>query len=419
MTEGSQPISMNVRFYFFVCRTHKEMAQKQKLAAEIDRVVRKVTEGISLFDDIWEKLHNASATNLKERLQADLKSETKKLQRMREQIKTWQGMSDIRDKRQIDEARRNIEAKMEQFKACEREAKIKTFSKIGLSLPAKEDPEEMAKEANRQWMNSAIDNLQQQREQCEADIEGGNSRRAKRGKGRGGDVEAGKERIVQYRFHIAKLEQLLRMLDNDQVSAQDVEALQEPITHFVDCNQDSSYDSIELEGIYLDVIPDDMDDPDTPTQPTIDKKDEPLTKKEAKEREREKRKAGKKEAAEQAEKVSTPTTPSIVTPPSAPLTKPAVVAAAATTTTAPTTATNTTASKETPKQQPVAATFAANAKVCHNFDEVLFLFYSTEKLGMISQQNNNKTGKTVSKSNECICGIVTNSCRGGSEEGTG
>eukprot|EP01060_Flectonema_neradi_P004884 TRINITY_DN13206_c0_g1_i1.p1 TRINITY_DN13206_c0_g1~~TRINITY_DN13206_c0_g1_i1.p1 ORF type:complete len:253 (+),score=44.83 TRINITY_DN13206_c0_g1_i1:56-760(+) len=216
------------------------MAQKQKLAAEIDRVVRKVTEGISLFDDIWEKLHNATAPNLKERLQADLKSETKKLQRMREQIKTWQGMSDIRDKRTIDEARRNIEAKMEQFKACEREAKIKTFSKIGLSLPAKEDPEEMAKEANRQWMNSAIDSLQQQREQCEADIEGNNSRRAKRGKGRSGDVEAGKERISQYRFHIAKLEQLLRMLDNDQVSAQDVDALQEPITHFVECNQDSA-----------------------------------------------------------------------------------------------------------------------------------------------------------------------------------
>eukprot|EP00756_Hemistasia_phaeocysticola_P011352 Hpha_TRINITY_DN15110_c4_g4::TRINITY_DN15110_c4_g4_i1::g.127169::m.127169/K12580/CNOT3, NOT3; CCR4-NOT transcription complex subunit 3 len=222
------------------------MAKNQKLSAEIDRTIKKVQEGIILFEDIWEKLHAASQANLKERFQSDLKTEIKKLQRLRDQIKTWQGMPEIRDKRAIDEARRNIEVKMEQFKACERDAKIKTYSKVGLSLPHREDPEEAAREKTREWLNTQLCELNTQLEQAEVDIGG-----SRKKKGRSAAIAAASgvgERIIRHRFHIGKLEQLLRLLDNEQVTPEDIESIQEGVEEYVQNGQDPDF--IEDEELY-------------------------------------------------------------------------------------------------------------------------------------------------------------------------
>jgi hypothetical protein len=43
---------------------------------------------------------------LKEKYEGDLKKEIKKLQRLRDQIKSWLGSSDIKDKAQLTEARK-------------------------------------------------------------------------------------------------------------------------------------------------------------------------------------------------------------------------------------------------------------------------------------------------------------------------
>ena len=66
-------------------------------------------EGVDLFDEIWEKVYSATNANQKEKYEADLKKEIKKLQRYRDQIKTWATNSDIKDKRPLTDARRNIE----------------------------------------------------------------------------------------------------------------------------------------------------------------------------------------------------------------------------------------------------------------------------------------------------------------------
>ena len=36
------------------------MAAGRKLQAEIDRTLKKVQEGVEIFDEIWEKVYNAS-----------------------------------------------------------------------------------------------------------------------------------------------------------------------------------------------------------------------------------------------------------------------------------------------------------------------------------------------------------------------
>lgn len=84
------------------------MAQR-KLQAEIDRTLKKVQEGVEMFEGTYDKIQNCSNPSQKEKLEADLKTQIKKLQRMRDQIKTWLQSSEIKDKKALLDARKLIE----------------------------------------------------------------------------------------------------------------------------------------------------------------------------------------------------------------------------------------------------------------------------------------------------------------------
>lgn len=68
-----------------------------------------MTEGVETFEDIWQKVHNATNSNQKEKYEADLKKEIKKLQRLRDQIKSWIASGEIKDKSTLLEYRKLIE----------------------------------------------------------------------------------------------------------------------------------------------------------------------------------------------------------------------------------------------------------------------------------------------------------------------
>lgn len=89
------------------------MAQNRKLYAEIERTLKRVGEGLAEFESIWQKVYSAQTAALKEKHEAELKKEIKKLQRYRDQIKTWVSSGDIRDKDELLTARRQIERDME------------------------------------------------------------------------------------------------------------------------------------------------------------------------------------------------------------------------------------------------------------------------------------------------------------------
>ena len=72
------------------------MAATRKLQGEIDRTLKKVQEGVEVFDEIWEKVYNAQNQNQKEKFESELKSQIKKLQRYRDDIKSWITNSDIK-----------------------------------------------------------------------------------------------------------------------------------------------------------------------------------------------------------------------------------------------------------------------------------------------------------------------------------
>ena len=84
------------------------MAQR-KMQQEMDKTFKKVAEGIVVFEGILEKIEQATNASQKDKLEDALKREIKKLQRQRDQIKTWAAGNEIKDKKPLIEQRKNIE----------------------------------------------------------------------------------------------------------------------------------------------------------------------------------------------------------------------------------------------------------------------------------------------------------------------
>jgi CCR4-NOT transcription complex subunit 3 len=158
------------------------MSANRKLTAEVLSTLKKVEEGVLVFDDIWAKVYAAGQQSLKEKYEGDLKKEIKKLQRLRDQIKVWIGSSEIKDKSQLIEGRKIIELKMELFKVCEKDTKTKAYSKEGLARETRLDPREVDKEDKINWLNENMGKLNDLIDSLEADLE-------KLGKGKGKNKE--------------------------------------------------------------------------------------------------------------------------------------------------------------------------------------------------------------------------------------
>ncbi|XP_068188587.1 CCR4-NOT transcription complex subunit 3-like isoform X2 [Antennarius striatus] len=234
------------------------MADKRKLQGEIDRCLKKVAEGVEQFEDIWQKLHNAANANQKEKYEADLKKEIKKLQRLRDQIKTWVASNEIKDKKQLVENRKLIETQMERFKIVERETKTKAYSKEGLGLAQKVDPAQKEKEEVGTWLTNTIDVLNMQVDQFESEVESLSvqTRKKKGDKEKQDRIEELKKFIEKHRYHIRMLETILRMLDNDSVQVDAIRKIKEDVEYYLDSSQDPDfeeneflYDDLDLEDI--------------------------------------------------------------------------------------------------------------------------------------------------------------------------
>uniref|UniRef100_A0A667XW34 CCR4-NOT transcription complex subunit 3 n=1 Tax=Myripristis murdjan TaxID=586833 RepID=A0A667XW34_9TELE len=229
-----------------------------KLQCEIDRCLKKVAEGVEQFEDIWQKLHNAANANQKEKYEADLKKEIKKLQRLRDQIKTWVASNEIKDKRQLVENRKLIETQMERFKIVERETKTKAYSKEGLGLAQKVDPAQREKEEVGTWLTNTIDTLNMQVDQFESEVESLSvqTRKKKGDKEKQDRIEELKRFIEKHRYHIRMLETILRMLDNDSVQVEAIRKIKDDVEYYLDSSQDPDfeeneflYDDLDLEDI--------------------------------------------------------------------------------------------------------------------------------------------------------------------------
>lgn len=143
------------------------------------------------------------------------------MQRYRDDIKQWIAKSDIKDKRPLIDARKQIEAEMERFKVCEKEFKTKAFSKEGLGQARKEDPKEAERNKTRKWLTEALSALQDQIDGLEAEIESLQAKGGKKVKG-AKSVEDLEGWVEKHRVHERRIEQILRMIDNEALSPEQV-----------------------------------------------------------------------------------------------------------------------------------------------------------------------------------------------------
>ncbi|GFU05112.1 CCR4-NOT transcription complex subunit 3 [Trichonephila clavipes] len=234
------------------------MADRRKLQGEIERCLKKVSEGVETFEDIWQKVYNATNTNQKEKYEADLKKEIKKLQRLRDQIKTWMASSEIKDKRILLENRKLIETQMERFKVVERETKTKAYSKEGLGAAQKLDPAQKEKDEITNWLATSIEGLNIQLDQFESEIESLSItlKKKKNDKDKLDRTEELKGWLEKHRYHIKQLETLMRMLDNGTVDVNQIKKIKDDVDYYIESSQDPDFE--ENEFIYEDLQLEDM-----------------------------------------------------------------------------------------------------------------------------------------------------------------
>lgn len=226
----------------------------REVQLDIERTVKKVIEGVDIFEQIFEKIQTTTNPAQKDKLQGDLKREIKKLQRQRDEIKVWIGMNEIKDKSVLLEYRKIIEQEMEKFKACEKELKTKAFSKEGLQKQVVMDPEEQERDNMRTWITDAVDKLNTNMEILDAELETLSAKKK-------GKIDKAKEprlihvkfRIDRHKFHVNRLELVLRLLDNCSLEVAAVSSIQDSVDYYVSNFDDPDFDDDVANEYYVDL----------------------------------------------------------------------------------------------------------------------------------------------------------------------
>ncbi|CAL9736614.1 general negative regulator of transcription subunit 5 [Monosporozyma servazzii] len=228
---------------------------QRKLQQDIDKVLKKVKDGVQEFDsiyEIFESIDSSENQSYKEKLEADLKREVKKLQKHREQIKLWVSKEDIKDKDQLTNlmsSRKTIENKMEIFKSIEKLMKIKQFSKVALSNPnLLVDPNDKEKNESCQFVVDCINELQKQLELLETDQLDSEDEYSK---GNNSEETDESESIERHEYHINNLENILKLVQNDEMSSSKLNEFKDDILYYVENN--SEPDFVEYDTLYQDM----------------------------------------------------------------------------------------------------------------------------------------------------------------------
>eukprot|EP00005_Dracoamoeba_jomungandri_P005628 CAMPEP_0174262368 /NCGR_PEP_ID=MMETSP0439-20130205/12932_1 /TAXON_ID=0 /ORGANISM="Stereomyxa ramosa, Strain Chinc5" /LENGTH=526 /DNA_ID=CAMNT_0015347065 /DNA_START=66 /DNA_END=1643 /DNA_ORIENTATION=+ len=221
----------------------------RKLQSEIDRVLKKVSEGSKDFEALLDKV-NSTTTN-QSKYETDLKKSIKKLQRYREKIKSWIQSNTVKDKRTLVEARKLIEANMEKFKVCEKEMKTKPYSKEGLQQ-AMQVKEENPNDEVRRWISKCLETLRTQIDQFESETEIIYAKKGRRSTEQMERVEFLKHCVERHHFHEDNLEHILRKLDNETITKEQIEQIQDGVEYYLESNQEPEF--YEDEELYEELV---------------------------------------------------------------------------------------------------------------------------------------------------------------------
>ncbi|KAH3902788.1 related to General negative regulator of transcription subunit 3 [Saccharomycodes ludwigii] len=231
----------------------------RKLQQEIDRVFKKITEGLEVFDSYYER-HEQCTNNpsQKEKLESDLKREVKKLQRLREQIKSWQSTPEVKDKDSLLTYRRNVEVAMEKYKAVEKGSKEKAYSNISLKKSEVLDPQQQAIKDCSDYLSQSIEELDRQFDAAQLDIDKLKLLQKKRKTASASNEEEIEHLTLlqtRYKWHQEKLEIALRLVANEELDPELIRNIEDDLCYYLETNRnadfvedDSIYDALDLDS---------------------------------------------------------------------------------------------------------------------------------------------------------------------------
>lgn len=224
-------------------------AAARKMQKEIENVLKKVDDGIGEFGEYWEQATATASSQQKEKLGEELKRSINKLQRLRAQIREWISQNGVQSnsKDKLEDARRRIEHDMQRFKDFERELKIKAFSTCALARADELEIEELEKMKYQEWLTETIQRLNDQLDQFEADMELLGNKKSLSNDDKSNLLQL-KLHQERHRWHIKKLELVLRAVDNDVIDISDLAVVRESIELYVENHQDP--DCYHDEGLY-------------------------------------------------------------------------------------------------------------------------------------------------------------------------
>ena len=164
----------------------------------------------------------------------------------------------MKDKDQLLEYRRLIETKMEAFKVVEKETKTKTFSKEGLARAEKLDPEEQKRNDTIEWIGEIIDQLQTLIDEKDLEIEKLSSGKGK--KTNKNQIEDCNQHLLSHKFHMSKLEGIMRLVRNDRIPAETVDEVKEDLEYYIESHEDVDYMMAYDEDCFYEALQlDDLD----------------------------------------------------------------------------------------------------------------------------------------------------------------
>lgn len=188
-----------------------------------------------------------------------MKKEIKKLQKFRDQIKTWQGNDSLEAtiaSLKLQEHRRLVEEAMECYKEVEKNSKMKSFSNQSIMLASLDNGHDLSPEVEDayEYLAGVTDELLEQNEQLESEYEKISQKKVRKNNLLA--IEERKQELENFRlrneFHIAKIESVMSYLKANKLSVQLVWEIQEDLNFYVESNQEPDF--IDDETLYDELI---------------------------------------------------------------------------------------------------------------------------------------------------------------------
>ena len=222
---------------------------------EVDAIFKKINEGCEIFNYYYTRHEGATNDSQREKLEGDLKKEIKKLQKFRDQIKTWQLNDAIEAAiapQKLQEHRKMVEEAMECYKDVEKSSKMKSYSNQSIMLAALEQGEyQLTPEAAEavEFLEASVDELKEQNEALEGEYDKLSQKKTRK---TNTATEERKQELESFMnkntFHIERLEHIVHLLKRRKVSPESVMAIQDDISFYLESNQEPDF--VDDENLY-------------------------------------------------------------------------------------------------------------------------------------------------------------------------